>query len=40
MREQDWETVDAYYAPEGWNIPKGRIEDHVNFWDIDRYDGQ
>ena len=40
MREQAWETVEEYDAPEGWNIPDGRIEDHVNFWDIDRYDGQ
>jgi hypothetical protein len=40
MREQDWETVDVYYAPEGWNIPDGRIEDHVKFLDIDRYDAR
>ena len=40
MRAQDWETVDVYYNPDGWNIPDGRIEDHVKFLDIDRYDAR
>ena len=38
MRAQDWETIDIFYAPDGWNIPDGRIEDQVKFLDIERYD--
>lgn len=38
MRAQDWETIDIFYAPDGWNIPDERIEDQVKFLDIERYD--
>ena len=31
MRAQDWETIDIFYAPDGWNIPDERIEDQVKF---------
>ena len=40
MRAQDWETIDVFYAPDGWNIPDGRIEDQVKFLDIERYDAR
>ena len=40
MRAQDWKTIEVFYAPEGWNVPDGRIEELVNFSDIYPYDGQ
>ena len=37
MRSSNWEEIDTWFAPNGWNIPNNSIEDTVDFENIEYY---